>query len=315
MRAFAIDAFNTPGSIRDLPTPSIGPDDVLIHIRAASINPSDLKIRQGEMQGMMEHRFPVVLGWDGAGVVEQVGSAVTQFAKGDEVFGLFIKQVIQDGTFAEYASIPASAGIARKPTSLDFIHAAALPETGLTALNALDAVDLKAGQTILIIGATGGIGSYAVQVAAKRGAHVLATARPEKADYIRKLGASKVIDHTSSDLVTAVRAAHPDGIDAIVDVVSNKETNQHNAQILRKGGHLASTIYAADPEQLAAQGISAVNVQTTPSAQQLTLLAQMVDKGDLAVPVDQTFPLEEAGKALDELKQGRVRGKIVLTIS
>src|SRR5437588_4983575 len=172
MRAFAIDAFSTPGSVHDLPGPTIRPDELLVRVHAAGVNPTDWKIRDRQMP-VSAPQFPLVLGQDLAGIVEQVGTNVTGWTIGDEVFGI-VRQV---GTFAEEVAVTTSAALARKPRTLDFVHAAALPTPALTALASLDAVALQEGETLLVVGATGGVGRYAVQLAARRGIHVIGTGR------------------------------------------------------------------------------------------------------------------------------------------
>src|ERR687893_1145894 len=213
MRAIAEVKLGGPVALMDLATPKIGADEVLIRVRAAGINPFDWKVADGELRDEMEHRFPLILGFDAAGVVERVGADVTEFAEGDEVYGYLFKPVIGGGAYAEYVSAPAAI-VAKKPASVRFTEAAALPVPGLTAMDLVDAVDPKEGETVLIVGATGGVGSYAVQLATRRGARVIATARQANEAFVRELGATEMIDHTRGDPVDTVRAAHPDGIAA-----------------------------------------------------------------------------------------------------
>jgi len=313
MRAIAEEMFAGPIALSDLPTPEIGADEVLIRVRAAGVNPFDWKVADGALKDQMKHRFPLILGFDAAGVIERVGADVTGFAEGDEVYGYLFKPVIGDGTYAEYVSAPATI-IAKKPVTVGFAEAAALPTPGLTALDLVDAVDTREGETILIVGATGGVGSYATQLAARRGARVIATARRTNEALVRELGAAGTIDHTTQDLVDAVRMAHPGGIDAVIDVVSDRETLGCISTLLNEGGRLASSVYAADVEGLARRGIGATNVSMQPDARRLAELSRMVDAGELSARLDRTFPLEKAPEALEERRTGHVRGKIVLLI-
>src|ERR687896_1816442 len=170
----------------------------------------------------MMHRFPLNLGFDAAGVIERIGADVTELAEGDEVYGYLFKPVIGDGAYAEYVGAPATI-VARKPVTVGFAEAAALPTPGLAAMDLVDAVDTREGETILIVGATGGVGSYATQLVARRAAHVIATARRTNEELVRELGATETIDDTTEDLVDAVRMARPGGIDAVIDVVSDRE--------------------------------------------------------------------------------------------
>lgn len=315
MRAFAIDAFSTPGSIHDLPPLSVKQGEVVVRVRAAGVNPTDWKLRDRQIP-LPDPHFPLVLGQDLAGVIEQVGAGVTGWAVGDEVFGL----VRPIGTFAEEVAVSAAAALARKPRTLDFAHAAALPTPALTALASLDAVALRQGDTLLVVGAAGSVGRYAVQVAARRGAHVIGTGRTsESVARLTQLGAAETIDYGHTDLASAVRAAHPDGIDAIIDVGSDPATLAWLAGTLRTGGRLASTIYAADEVSLAMRGIKATNVSLRESgfetSSHLDELARLVDAGNIVVTVEHTFPLEAAEQALDASKFGRAHGKVVLIVS
>ena len=256
MRAFAIDRFGEPGTLKTVPTPEIGADEMLVRVHAAGVNPLDGKIREG-FKAMPDVRFPFILGQDAAGVVVRVGAHVKQFGLGAAVYGAFWLA----GAFAEYVRVPTKrAAVALKPAALAFPQAAALPTPALAALTAIQAVSLTDGDTLLVVGATGGVGSYAVQMAARCGVRVIATARPDAEAYARTLGAVEVIDYTQHDLVAAVQAAHPQGIDAVIDVISDRTALPHIAETLRAGGRLATTIHSAEEATLAARGIRATNV-------------------------------------------------------
>jgi NADPH:quinone reductase-like Zn-dependent oxidoreductase len=313
MRAIGEDKLGGPVALIDLPTPKVGADEVLIRVRAAGVNPFDWKVADGELRDEREHRFPLILGFDAAGVVERVGANVTELAEGDEVYGYLFKPVMGEGTYAEYVGAPAAI-VARKPESVGFAEAAALPTPGLTAMALVGAVDPGKGDTVLIVGATGGVGSYAIQLAAKRGAHVIATARRTNEAFARELGATEVVDHTRGDLVEAVRAAHPGGIEVIIDLVSNSEALSRIAGLVREGGRLASSVYAADVEELARRGVEATNIGVHPDARQLNELSRLVDAGELSVRLERALPLEKAPEALEESRTGHVRGKVVLLV-
>jgi NADPH:quinone reductase-like Zn-dependent oxidoreductase len=313
MRAIAEVQFGGPVGLMDLPTPEIGADEVLVRVRAAGVNPFDWKVADGMLRGELEHRLPLILGFDAAGVVERVGADVTELAVGDEVYGYLFKPVIGGGTYAEYVGAPAAI-VAKKPESVGFAEAAALPTPALTAMGLVDAVDPKEGETVLIVGATGGVGSYAVQLASRRGARVIATARQANESFARELGAMETIDHTRIDVVDAVQMIHPDGIEAIIDVVSDSDVLGRVAGLVKEGGRLASSVYAADIESLAGRNIVATNVSMQPNARRLEEIARMVDAGELSVRLERTFPLERASEALEESRTGHVRGKIVLLL-
>jgi len=311
MRAIAEEEFGGPIALMELPVPEIGAGEVLIRVRAAGVNPFDWQVADGALEDEREHRFPLILGFDAAGVVERVGSEVTGLAEGDEVYGYLFKPVVGEGAYAEYVSAPASI-VARKPESVGFAEAAALPTPGLAAMDLVDAVNLGEGETVLIVGATGGVGSYAVQLAARRGAHVIATARSSNEAFARELGAVETIDHTTEDLVESVLVAHPDGIEAVVDVVSDREALGRLAGLVKRGGSVATSVYAADADSLAKRGIEATNVGARPDARRLAELARLVDAGEISVRLESTFPLERAPEALEESRTGHVRGKLVL---
>jgi NADPH:quinone reductase-like Zn-dependent oxidoreductase len=313
MRTIAEETFGGPIALIDLPAPEIVAGEVLIRVRAAGVNPFDWKVADGALEDQMKHSFPLILGFDAAGVIEMVGADVTELAAGDEVYGYLFKPVIGEGTYAEYVGAPATI-VARKPVTVGFAEAAALPTPGLTAMDLVDAVDIREGETILIVGATGGVGSYATQLAAGRGAHVIATARRTNETHVRELGAAQTIDHTTEDLVDTVRMARPGGIDAVIDVASDREALGRISTLVNEGGRIASSVYAADVEGLARRGMGAANVSMKPDAGRLGELSRMVDSGELSVRLDRTFPLEKAPEVLEERRTGHVRGKIVLLI-
>ncbi|MBI3805202.1 MAG: NADP-dependent oxidoreductase [Nitrospirae bacterium] len=314
MRAIAVDRFGDTPTLHDLPRPEPGEGEVLIAVRAAGVNPFDWKVIQAPMGDHFKYHFPFILGVDTAGVVERVGPGVNDLKVGEALFGMIRKPVFGEGTYAEYVTAPASV-VAKKPASLTFEQAAAVPMPALTALTSVDTLQIGEGETLLIVGATGGVGSYAVQLAARRGAHVIATALTEDAEYMRDLGASETIDYRSTDLVEAVKGAHPDGIDALLDLVSDAEKFNRIAATLKKGGRLATTLYVADEEAFAAQGITAANIANQPSRPLLERLVQMIDAGKLTVPLQKIFPLEQAPAAIEQSRSGHVRGKRVLKIA
>jgi NADPH:quinone reductase-like Zn-dependent oxidoreductase len=313
MRAIAEERFGGPIAMMDLPVPAIGVGEVLIRVRAAGVNPFDWKVADGALEGERKHGFPLILGFDAAGVVERVGAGVVGIAEGDEVYGYLFKPVVGGGAYAEYVSAPASI-VAKKPESVGFAEAAALPTPGLTAMDLVDAADPGEGETALIVGATGGVGSYAVQLAARRGARVIATARRENEAFVRELGAAETIDHTRDDLVGSVLVAHPDGIEAIIDVVSDREALGRIARLAKRGGRVASSVYAADAERLAGRGIRGANVGARPDARRLAELARLVDAGEIFVRLERAFPFVRAPEALEESRTGHVRGKLVLLV-
>jgi NADPH:quinone reductase-like Zn-dependent oxidoreductase len=316
MRAIAITEFGGADRLQatELDDPLVGPDSVLIRVRAAGINPVDYKVRQGNLAGRIPHVFPLIPGWDAAGVVEQVGPAVTDFGPGDEVYAYCRKDFVRDGTYADLVSVRDYA-VGRKPARLSFEEAGGVPLAGLTALQLLrHAIDVKAGERVLIHAAAGGVGSFAVQIAKNDDAHVIATASAANHDYLRELGADDVIDYTSEDFVAEVRERYPDGIDAVADLVGG-EVQERSAEVLAPGrGRIGSVIAPPDDEALRARGLRGHYIFVRPSASGLRVLAALADAGRLRVHLSDVVPLEEAARAHDTLEGGHVRGKIVLRV-
>jgi NADPH:quinone reductase-like Zn-dependent oxidoreductase len=265
---------------------------------------------------MMPAEFPAALGFDGAGDVEQIGAGVTMFRPGDAVFGQFMPRVLHYGTYADYVVASAAGAVAPKPESLDYVQAAALPMPAATALSCIDALDLGPGSTLLIVGATGGVGSYAIQFAAQRGAHVLATARPDATAQVTALGAAEALDYTQGDLATMARTRYPGGIDAVLDLATTEPAGlAHISEVLGKGGRLISTIESAQAPTLVGRGIAASNLSWQPSAALLDRIVRLVDAGKLKVVIDRIYPLEQVADALEQLEHGQVHGKVVLQIA
>jgi len=315
MRAIILESFDRSPELHEVPTPQIAPNEVLVRVHASSINAFDVAVAAGMLQGMMEYQFPVTIGRDLAGVIEEVGSEVSRYRVGDEVFGFLGTPVLHEGTWADYVAIPENMFVAPKPPSLDFLEAGALPLAGVAALMSVDALDPSEGERVLVVGATGGVGSYAVQLAARRGAREIATARPEDEDYVRSLGAAETIDYSKEDVVSAIRERHPDGIEGLVDLVNYADGFAALAEVVAPGGRAASTLGAADAEQLAARDVRATNVVGVPDPALLTRLGELADSRELRVPVHRTFSLEEATDGLDAFQREHKRGKLAISVA
>lgn len=313
MEAFAITKPEEPAGLVTLPDPEVGPRDVLSAIRAASVNGFDVFQASGGLLGMMEHRLPTVIGRDFAGVVEAVGSEVSGLAVGDEVLGFVPSDPpLERGTFAERIS-GADLVLARKPAGLDFHQAAALPLAGAAALDVIAAIDAKEGDTVLIVGATGGVGSFAVQLAAMRGATVIATALPDDDAFVRELGATRTIDWSTGSVTDTVRDLYPDGIDALIDVVHQRDDLIDVGSLVRSGGRVATLLGAADVEHFGSRGVIAANVSATPTADKLRQLVELVSSGKLRVVIQDVYSMEQVGEAIDAFRRGKT-GKLILHI-
>jgi NADPH2:quinone reductase len=311
MRAITIESFEGGPALREVPTPQVGPNEVLVRVRASSVNPMDGAIAAGMLRDMVEHEFPVVLGRDFAGVVEQVGSEVTRFSQGDEVYGTLpaVNPTVHDGTWAELIVVPEDNFITRKPAGVEPAAAGAAAWAGITALSALDALGVSEGDTVLVIGANGGVGSFAVQLAANAGATVIAPALPEDADYLRDLGVSEILER-DADIAALVHERYPEGIEALLDLVSYApEGFDTHAEVLKDDGRGASPLSAAG------EGSGRHNVGAMPTAENLERLAQLLEAGALRVPIQQTYELDQAGEALQALGTTHTQGKLAIQVT
>jgi NADPH:quinone reductase-like Zn-dependent oxidoreductase len=311
MKAFAIDELGQPGSVREIPVPEPGQAEVRIRVAAAGLNPFDSSVVQGRLKDMMEHRFPLVPGMDASGTIEAVGEGTDGWSVGDEVFGSVGKMYLGGGTLAELATMSAGS-VARKPASIEHTTAAAVPVAGVTALTMVDAIAVADGHIVVAIGATGGVGSYLVQLAERRGAHVAAVCSAGNAAYARSLGAAEVFDYAAGDVVEAVRARYPDGIDAVADMHGDREVVAALAEQVRAGGHVTSAVGAADAETLGTRGIEATNARGIVTTAALDALVAMLERGEIASPQLRRFPLADAAQAIETVGSGHVRGKIVV---
>ncbi len=309
MKAVAVTAFGAAPSLMEVAAPQPGPGEVLIRLHAAGVNPFDWKVAEGVLKDVVPHAFPLVLGNDGAGVIEQVGAGVSDYQPGDHVYGQFMDLERGHGTYAEYTIAAADGKIARIPLELPFTAAAALPTASITAYQAIRMAGLQSGQTILINGATGGVGQFAVQFAAQAGARVLATATPALSDHILGLGASEVIDFTSRAV-----SEYPRGVDVVLDLVHTPGGDIDKlAEVLRPGGTLLNTNHAAG--SLIRQDIRGVNVTNHATTEELTMLAELAATGKLQVTVGASFALADAPAGIAEAKSGNAFGKTVVTIA
>ncbi|MFJ7165712.1 NADP-dependent oxidoreductase [Streptomyces globosus] len=303
MRAMAYDAYGGTEVLREtrLPMPKVAPGEVLVKVRCAAVNPVDWKIMAGGLDGLMDVLFPVVPGWDVSGTVERLGIDVPEFAVGDEVMAYARKDHVHGGTFAEYVSVPVRA-LARKPASLGWREAAGLPLAGLTAYQLLTRLDTGEGDTVLVHGAAGGVGSFGVQIARALGARVIGTASPHNHDRLRELGCEPV--QYGDGLVDRVRALAPDGVSVVADFVGG--VLDVTQAVLAPAGRHASI---ADPGVLGANGQW---MWVRPSGGDLTELAKLADSGRLKVTVAETFPLAEAAAAFALNQEGHTAGKIII---
>jgi NADPH:quinone reductase-like Zn-dependent oxidoreductase len=290
----------------DVPEPPVAPDGVLVRVRAAGVNPVDTKIREGHLAGAFPHHFPLIPGWDAAGVVEQVGPAVTTRKVGEEVFGYCRRHELQFGTYAQFVTVPEHF-LASKPAALSFEEAAAVPLAGLTAHQALDAVGLRAGETLFVDGGSGGVGHFAIQLGVARGARVVAAASQRNQAFLAGLGAEPV-DYEAGDVPGQVHALVEGGVDAALDLFGGDGAQQCFAA-LRPGGRFVSTAEPAEHPN-----VECHYVFVRPWGDQLRELATLAEEGHLIPHVEEVFPLDRAADAHERIEAGHVRGKLVLRV-
>ena len=293
-------------TLEEAPRPAPADGELLVRVHATSVNPFDVAVRAGYVAGYFQHKLPLILGTDFAGVVEEVGAGVSGFAKGDEVYGR--AGVTRDGSYAEYVVVAATEA-APKPRTLDFAQAAALPHVVLTAWQALvEVAAISKGQTVLIHGAAGGVGHVALQLARSRGAKVAGTASIN-IDLLRELGVEQAIDYTKTRFEDVVRDA-----DVVLDTVGG-ETQERSWSVLRPGGILISTIQPPSAEKAAAHGVRQAFIASAPPAGVvLGKIAGMIDSGTLRPAVSRTMSLSEVRQAHEIIESRHTRGKIVLGV-
>jgi NADPH2:quinone reductase len=309
VKAITITAFDSLPALEDLPAPTPDANQVLVRVHTSSVNPVDNGIAAGMLTQMgVEYEFPVIIGRDYAGVVEQIGADVSGFAVGDEVFGFLLhaNPTVHDGSWAELITVPQDMSITKAPEGIDRAAVGAAPLAGIAAMLSIDALDLSAGDTVLIVGATGGVGSLAVQLAARAGATVVAPALPEDEDYLRELGVSELLPR-EGDLAAAAGERYSDGFDAVLDLVNYGPAVP--ASLVKDGGRVAS------PTGAAGEGPGRTMIMAAPTTENLERLAGLLADGTLRVPIQATYQLAQAPDALGALPASHTQGKIAIQIN
>ena len=309
MKAVRIHEYGNESVLKyeDAPIPKIQDDEVLIKIFAASVNPVDWKVREGYLKEMIPYELPLILGWDVSGVIEIVGSNITDFQEGDAVYSH--PDITRNGTYAEYIAVK-SHEIALKPKSLDHIHSASIPLAGLTAWQALfEIANLSQGQRVLIHAAAGGVGSFAVQLAKTRGAYVIGTASARNHEFLRELGVDEMVDYTSVKFEDRVK-----DIDVVLDTIGG-DTLERSWKVLKQGGHLVSIVETPSEDKAKANNVKSEFLFVQPNAEQLGKIADLVEQGKIQTYLEKVFPLQQAKDAHLLSQTGRVKGKIVLHVN
>ena len=290
----------------DAPRPQLRKDEVLIRVHAAGVNPLDWKVRAGLSNGTVQHKLPLIPGWDVSGVVDEVGAGASQFKKGDEVIAM--ADPTRDGAYGDYIAV-CEAALAPKPKSLHHVRAAAVPLSALTAWRSLFYLGhLQSGQRILIHGASGGVGHFVVQLAKWKGAHVLATASTKNQELLRKLGANETIDYTSQKFEEVAEK-----VDLVLDTIGG-DTQQRSWHVLNKGGALVSLVQLPSEQKARRFGVRGILCSVQPDGVQLSKIAELIDSAKLKPIIDRILPLSEARRAHELSQNGHIRGKIVLRV-
>ncbi|AFV24883.1 NADPH:quinone reductase Zn-dependent oxidoreductase [Methanolobus psychrophilus R15] len=311
MKAAQINEYGTDVVVisRNVNTPEIASGKVLVKVHAAGVNPFDWKIREGHVPSTDKFSFPITLGGDFAGTVMDVGQGVTLYRTGDHVYGSGLILSGGSGAFAEFV-LASEKLTALKPEKASYLEAAALPLTGVSAWDVLfDKMKLQKGQKILIHGGSGGIGSMAIQMAKYLGAHVATTARKDKSEYLKTLGADEIIDYKDEVFEEKLK-----DFDAAFDTVGG-DTYKRSFKVLKKGGIIVSMLEQPDQELMDKYQVNAVGQSTRINSHQLKKLAELFDSGVVTVTIDRVFPLEETGQAMEYQRTGSVKGKVVIEIA
>ena len=311
MKAVFIDGFGDPDQVKtgELDKPEPGEGEVLVRVKSAGVNPVDAAVVRGMMKDVIPSKFPMIPGWDVAGIVEETGHSASRFKEGDEVYAYARRPVIQHGTFAEYISLPESY-LALRPQNISMEAAGGIPLVGLTAYQSLfDAGNLQEGQTVLILGASGGVGTLAIQLAKMKGAKVIGVASKANHAYMKDLGADETIDYKENHVGEAVKKIEPNGVDLIFHC-SRGNSLEQSIDTLKSGGHLVS-ITKREPE--ISDDIHFRYVFVEPNAVQLEELSKLAEDGKLKIPETETFTLDEAGKALQKIETLHTKGKLIIT--
>src|ERR1700736_3507716 len=312
MKAVRIHKYGGPEVLKyeEAPRPQPQAGEVLVRVHAAGVNPIDWKVREGEMKDFWPHTFPLILGWDLSGVVEEFGpdpAAAGRFKIGDEVYGL--PDPTRGGAYADYIVVRETE-LALKPNSLHHIRAAAVPLAALTAWQSLfDTAQLQPGHRVLIHAGSGGVGHFAVQLAKWKGAHVFATASTKNQDLLRKLGVDEPIDYTKQRFENVARK-----IDVVLDTLGD-ETQERSWSVLKKGGNLVSLVQPPSEEKAKELGVRAALLGVQPNGAQLAEITKIIEAGKLTPIIDRILPLSEARRAHELSQSGHTHGKIALRVS
>ncbi|MDX1586064.1 MAG: NADP-dependent oxidoreductase [Balneolaceae bacterium] len=312
MKAAYFEEFGELDNIKtgELERPEPGEGEVLVRVKAAGVNPVDAAVTRGMLNEVIPAEFPAVPGWDMAGIVEARGFSARRFEEGAEVYAYARRPKVHRGTFAEYIVLPESY-VSRRPENISMEEAGGIPLVGLTAYQSLFQFgDLKQDQTLLILGASGGVGTLAIQLAKSVGARIIGVAGEENQEYMKELGADETIDYRAGHIGEAVSEVAPEGVDFILHC-SRGDSLEQSIGTLKSGGQLIS-ITNRNPE--VSDDIRFQYVFVEPNAKQLNHIREIAEQGHIRVPISQTYSLDETEEALREIESLHTRGKTIITL-
>lgn len=311
MKAVQIDEYGGIDKliVRDIPKPALAPGKILVKVASASLNPFDIKLRNGDYKDSIKLVLPITLGGDFAGVIEEVSDPSFGLKVGDKVYGQASAVSGNSGAFAEYLTTTPDQ-VAKMPYNIFFPQAAAIPLTGVSAIQAItEHIDLQPGETILIHGGSGGIGSIAIQIAKHIGANVITTVPSGSLEYAKTLGADQAIDYELHDFRQMVS-----GCDAVFDTAGG-DTLINSLSVLKKGGRAVSMTSSVAPEEAAKFGVTAITQQTKVTRERLDKLTGLIEKEVIRVQIDKTYPIDRVARAFEQKESSNVKGKIAITIA
>ncbi|WP_028469108.1 NADP-dependent oxidoreductase [Neptunomonas japonica] len=308
MKAAFITQYGSDAKVTlgDLPTPAYSSTQVLIKVSAAGVNPVDFHVRNGMLSNSNTHTLPLILGWDAAGIIAHVGDDVDHLKVGDEVF--VFSPIDQQGTYAEFLAVDANL-VAIKPTALSMTESAGVPLAALTALQGLMAGQLKKDQSVLILGGSGGVGGFAIQIAKSIGAHIITTASAKNEEYVKSLGADEVIDYKSVEFDDVVK-----NIDVVFVTTNGNDVVARSLQITKKGGYVVSTLDDIDSSVAEASAVNFSRMWVQPNSSHLEEICELIDNKKIIVKIDSVYPLVEANDAVLKSESNRAVGKIIINM-
>lgn len=315
MRAVIVDDYGANPRLAEVPTPEAHAGQIRIKARVAGMNPMDRAIAAGGWKSQMPGTFPMVLGFDVAGAVDQVGEGAGRFSPGDEVFGqLLVPPLGGIGTYAEYVAADENLPLARVPAGLDLAVAASAPTAGMTGLLIVDMLAPLSGKSVLIVGAGGGVGSFTTQFAVNAGARVIANVRAHNVERMRSYGVAETVDDTTAPLPEQVERMHADGIDVLIDVANDAEGFAEMAALVPKGGAALTTRYVADQDELDGRGVTPYNFALQPSVELLERVGDALASGQIVAPSIREISLSEVPGVFTDQDGSATEAKTVIVL-